>query len=138
MGANTSSTPPVKNILLVEDNAGQAYVVERMLSRFEGVKFQVKVVERLAAGMQQLKEQQFDAVLLDLNLPDSQGVETVKSLRAEAPDVPILVLTTLDSRDNAPQALELGAQEYLIKWWVDDHLLGRAILRQIEKADSAA
>ncbi len=138
MGTDTPKTAPVRNILLIEDNPGQAYVIERMLSRFEEARFKVKAVERLAAGMSQLRQAPFDAVLLDLNLPDSQGLETVKNLRQKAPQVPVLVLTTLDSHDNAPQALELGAQDYLIKWWVDDHALGRAILRQIERARPAS
>src|SRR5881409_2172836 len=100
--------------LLIEDNAADAAIVREML---EGVRtaFQMQVADRLETGIQALKENQFDVVLADLNLPDSYGVDTFVALQAARPDLPIILLTGLEDEQIAEQAVKRGAQDYLVK-----------------------
>lgn len=101
-------------VLLVEDDPGHARLVKGALSRAREP-FQLDWQTSLAAGVEMLQSRHFDAVLLDLTLPDSQGIETVISLHRHAPEVPIVVLTSLESNEIAHQALDTGAQDYLVK-----------------------
>ena len=90
-------------------------------------------MERLGLGLERLKGARFDAVLLDLSLPDGHGVETVTRVHEAAPSQPIVVLTGLDDDEVAIQAVRTGAQDYLIKGQIDGPLLVRAIRYAIER-----
>jgi len=91
--------------------------------------------ETLTAGLAALREGRWDVVLADLNLPDSAGLATVRSLRAAAPsDVPIIVLTGVDSEESGIEAIKAGAQDYLLKDRVDGELLYRAMRYAMERA----
>ncbi len=90
-------------------------------------------VERLDIAIQYLSNDRFDVVLLDLSLPDSFGLETLKKLQALAPDIPVVVLTGADDRDLALQAMAIGAQDYLVKDQLSAPLLERAIRYAIER-----
>jgi len=127
----------VLRILLVEDNPGDVRLVKEMLA--EGSKqlvFKIEQVDTLAAGIEKIRKEKFDAVLLDLGLPDSKGLETFYSLHAVSPDLPIIVLTALHDEDAAIEAVRGGAQDYLIKGRLEGELLTRGILYSIERKRS--
>ncbi|HWY85662.1 MAG TPA: HD domain-containing phosphohydrolase [Gemmataceae bacterium] len=124
-------------VLLIEDNPGDARFVREMLAEENRNAFSLECVERLDTGLSRLTRGNIDAVLLDLALPDSRGIETFARTRRQSPDVPIVVLSGLDDETLASQALEQGAQDYLVKGQVSGAALGRAIRQAIgrRKAD---
>lgn len=118
--------------LLIEDNPADARLIQEILRDASGALGAVEVAraDRLAAGLARLTHEGADVVLLDLTLPDSQGLETFSRLRAHAPDVAIVVLSGLDDETLAVRAVHEGAQDYLVKGRVD----GGAILRSMRYA----
>ncbi|MBI3537270.1 MAG: response regulator [Chloroflexi bacterium] len=123
---------PIK-ILLVEDNPGDARLLREMLAEAASVQFVLTHVERWHAALERLQQERFDAVLLDLMLPDSGGIETFATLHHLAPRVPIVVLTSLNDETLALQAVRDGAQDYLVKGQVNSNLLRRALRYAIER-----
>jgi len=131
------SYQPIR-ILIVEDNPGDARLIREHLSgaRVTGTlapAFQWVVADRLAAGLARLAEGGIDVVLLDLSLPDSQGLDTFVKAQAQAPDAPMVVLTGLDDEAVALQAMQAGAQDYLVKGRIDGSLLSRAVRYAVER-----
>ncbi len=120
-------------LLLVEDNPGDAVLVREMLrsALTDGFEFVHAVL--LADACDVLERDGAACVLLDLSLPDAQGLEAVTRIQAAAPDVPIVVLTGLDDERLALTAVQEGAQDYLIKGRVDDVLISRSIRYAIER-----
>lgn len=114
-------------VLLVEDNPGDAKLVSMMLSDVRGGSFRVEACERLAAGLERMAQGGVDALLLDLSLPDSHGIETFYRAHSASPALPIVLLSNLDDEGIALQAVEMGAQDYLIKGRVDGRELARAL-----------
>jgi PAS domain S-box-containing protein len=125
--------PPIR-ILLIEDTPADVAVMQEAFAD-ERADFDVTHAGRLDAGLKHLAQKRFDLVLLDLNLPDSQGVDTVSRVRAQAPRTPIVVLTASDDDVLAMQAVQRGAQDYLVKGYVQvyHNLLGRAVRYAIER-----
>lgn len=113
-------------ILIVEDVPWEARLVDEIL-REAGLDCQLVHADRLDAAVSRLLAEHFDAVLLDLSLPDSRGLETVICMCAIVPDTPVLVLTGIEDGDMRREVLRLGAQDYLIKGEVDGWGLARAI-----------
>jgi len=95
--------------------------------------FQIEVVERLSDSLEALSCRRFDVVLLDLSLPDSSGLETLAKVLSSTQQVAIIVLTGLSDEGLALEAMRKGAQDYLVKGHVDEHLLSRAIRYAIER-----
>ncbi len=122
--------------LLVEDNPGDAVLIRRMLRR-EEQHFHVTHVTLLSKGLERLQEGGIDVVLLDLGLPDSSGLETLVRTRAQAPHIPIIVITGLSERETAVLALNKGAQDFIAKERVDANSLAQAILRSISRSHSS-
>ncbi|MGI9553463.1 MAG: response regulator [Thermodesulfobacteriota bacterium] len=120
-------------LLLVEDNPGDARLLKETLQDVETVKFDIFNVDNLKATIETLGLEDFDIVLLDLTLPDSQGLETLLKVRAEYPEIPIIVLTGLDDEQLALRALHQGAQDYLVKGKADTNLLLRSMRYGIER-----
>jgi PAS domain S-box-containing protein len=120
-------------VLLVEDNPVDARLLRLFLADTASMQFRVEGAESLAQGLARLSQDQFDVVLCDLTLPDSQGFETFQKLRAHAPRMPIVVLSGVDDETLAGQAVREGAQDYLVKGRVDAHILGRAVSYAIER-----
>ncbi|MEI7770853.1 MAG: diguanylate cyclase [Chloroflexales bacterium] len=111
------------HILLVEDNPGDARLISELLV---GETYRLHVVARMSEALDRLAHGGFVAVLLDLSLPDSQGLDTVVRVAAVS-EAPVVVLTGLDDEDMALSAVRAGAQDYLIKAEVTTPLLLRAI-----------
>lgn len=117
-------------VLLVEDNPGDVRLIEAAVC--EGGSVRLAIVDRLAKGLEQLSVEPFDAVLLDLDLPDSRGFDTLAAILAQT-RVPVLVLTGLDDESVGLQAIRHGAQDYLVKGRVSDDLLRRSLRYAIER-----
>src|SRR2546428_1507948 len=124
---------PTFPVLLVEDNRGDARLVQELLAEAESGRFEVSHVERLAEARQQLMETGAGCVLLDLSLPDASRLEALMELRAAAPDVPIVILSGLQDELLAVKAVQEGAQDYLIKGRVDGQAIGRSITYAVER-----
>jgi response regulator RpfG family c-di-GMP phosphodiesterase len=120
-------------ILLVEDNPGDVRILQEYLLKDSLVHVDLDRVERLKTGLDHLTLGKPDVILLDLGLPDSQGLETFSQVHAFAPEVPIVVLTGLNDTEQAIEAMRAGAQDYLIKGEVNSSLLTRAIRYAIER-----
>ena len=114
-------------VLLIEDNPVDALVVQAFLTKAGSQRFDVVCVESLAAGLERLRVQSFDAVLLDLSLPDSEGSATLAAVHHNRGHVPIVVLTGTDDAQAGVAALRGGAQDYLVKVDVDAAVLVRSI-----------
>lgn len=114
-------------VLLVEDNPGDARLIREMLSEAGRSGFQLAEASRLDEACARLARGGIEVILLDLSLPDVQGLETVRKVVACAPAIPVVVLTGLDDEATALQALHAGAQDYLTKGRVDAAQLSRTI-----------
>ena len=131
------SPVPLIRVLLIEDNPGDAHLIQAILGDAAVDGFVLERAERLAHGIDRLASGGVDSVLLDLSLPDSHGLETFSRLHAEAPGVPIIVLSGLEDETVAVSAVHQGAQDYLVKGHVDGHVLVRAIRYAIERKRTA-
>ena len=120
-------------ILLVEDNPGDARLLELALQDIPGMDAQLEYARSLVEEKLQLSRQKYDVVLQDLGLPDSVGIETLHRVLSEFKEVPIVVLTGLNDEYVALQAVQAGAQDYLIKGQIDGNILGKAIRYAIER-----
>ncbi|MCX6028331.1 MAG: PAS domain S-box protein [Chloroflexi bacterium] len=124
-------------ILLIEDNPGDARLIREMLAEAtapdQAPSFRLIHADRLAAGLTLLAQGTARAVLLDLSLPDSQGLDTFLRVRAAAPEMPVVVLTGLGDEATALKAIQTGAQDYLVKGQVDGNVLGQAVRYAIER-----
>ncbi|PZD72418.1 Phytochrome-like protein cph2 [Acaryochloris thomasi RCC1774] len=123
----------ILNILLVEDNPDDAFLIGKLLTASLGSQFELATVERLSDACTCLDSNHFDVCLLDLHLPDSVGLDSLLSLHNKNPGLPIVILTGLDDEDLATQALQLGAQDYLMKGQVNSTWLKRTIYHAMER-----
>jgi diguanylate cyclase (GGDEF)-like protein len=124
----------VIKILLIEDNPGDAGLIQEMLAEGGGDRFELKCVDRLSTGLERLVEGGIDIVLLDLGLSDNQGLDTLHKVLALPMELPIIVvLTGTDDAAMSAQAIRAGAQDYLIKGQIDNNLLVRAIRYAMER-----
>lgn len=121
------------HILLVEDNPGDARLLHEYLNDTDACRFQMVHVDRLSSGLERLAESRFDAVLLDLSLSDSCGLETLTTMRAAAKGIPIVVLTGIDDETLGLRLVQAGAQDYLVKGQVTSHLLIRSLRYAVER-----
>lgn len=128
--------PGTLRLLLVEDNPADVRLVREMLAEAGRGDVVLVSVDRLSDGLQRLGREHFDAVLLDLSLPDSQGLEAVVALHAQAVGVPLVVLTGLDDEAIATRALRRGAQDYLVKGRFGVDRLMRAVGHAIDRMHS--
>lgn len=122
---------PVLRILLIEDNRGDAELVKDALASSGGAPFRVCCAEALLPGLDRLARGDIDLVLLDLSLPDSEGLDGLSAVRVHAPTVPVVVLTGFDSEALAARAVQSGAQEYLVKGMLQGPALARALQHAI-------
>ena len=120
-------------ILLIEDDLAEARLLQEVLKSFQLIEYSLVHVKRLQEGIDRLQQNRFDVILLDLTLPDSQGLESLKLLVDHAPKVPIVVLTNTNDDKLAIQAVREGAQDYLIKRHVNVDVLVRSVQYAIER-----
>jgi CheY-like chemotaxis protein len=146
-------------VLLIEDNPGDARLIREMLGETGGDRFDIKCADSLSTGLKYLAEGSgepdetsadlnsyqssmvnrqskipFDVILLDLSLPDSQGLDTVIKMHDEEPRLAIIVLTGTDDESLGFRAVQQGAQDYLVKGQINSQLLGRAIRYAVERS----
>ncbi|MDJ0861592.1 MAG: EAL domain-containing protein [Gammaproteobacteria bacterium] len=120
-------------VLLIEDTLGEADLIREMLRRASGASFLIEHARRLTEAWPHLESRRHDVVLLDLNLPDSDGLSGFEKLHKAAPWLPVIILTNVKNEEVAARAVRFGAQDYLIKREVDTNLLTRAIRYAIER-----
>jgi len=119
------------NVLLLEDNPGDSRLIRELFADTDN-HFNLQCVDFLSKGLKCLVSQNIDAVLLDLGLPDNQGLGAIEYLRAKS-SIPIIVLTGLDDESVAIEAVRRGAQDYLIKGSITGNMLSRVIRYAIER-----
>jgi CheY-like chemotaxis protein len=110
-------------ILLIEDNPGDAYLIGEHLEEFANFSYRFKIVETLDEALSVLKKKPFDVILLDLELPDSNGINTFLNIHNENPLIPIIILTGLKDEKIRSYALKTGAYDYLVKGQTEGRLL---------------
>lgn len=115
-------------ILLVEDNPADAALFKELLECVQDFKFTSQHVRTLKAALDATDQEEFDCIILDLNLPDSLGLDTFKIMREHAPSIAIVMLTGQSDRDLIMRALREGADNYLIKGSCDGNRIAIAIL----------
>ena len=115
------------HLLLVEDNPADALYLRTMLDVRYPRRYQTSLAETLSDACAALRDGHFDIVLLDLSLPDSQGLDTIAGIANAAPSVPVVVLTGVEDEAVAMEAVSSGSQDYLIKGQVDGATIARAI-----------
>jgi diguanylate cyclase (GGDEF)-like protein/PAS domain S-box-containing protein len=124
---------PIEALLLIEDNPDDAQLIRRALTDTRFGAFQIEWVKNLSDGLERLSKGGIEAVLTDLSLPDSEGMETLDRLLLAAPHVPILVLSGAEDEDIASQTVQHGAQDYLPKNHLDSYTLSRAVRNMIDR-----
>lgn len=120
-------------VLLIEDNLQIAELIRDMLRRSSTVAYEVSHEINLTSALRDISPASADIIALDLTLPDSQGFQTFFSVRASAPDIPVIILTGTDDEEMAVQAVREGAQDYLVKSRIDMYVLWRSIQYSIER-----
>ena len=120
-------------ILLIEDNPADVEMIREMLSEIKGLPFDMVCADRLLSAKPHIQEGGIDVILLDLGLPDSQGLQTLTQLKVLSGDVPVVVLTMLDNEETGLKALKEGAQDYLVKGQINGPLIARSMRYAIER-----
>ncbi len=129
-------THPIKT-LLIEDNESYSRLVAKILGGTERIEVVIERADTLAKGIQALENSGFDLILLDLQLPDSEGLKSFEEIHGRYPDIPVIVLTGMSDEEFAVKAVQLGAQDYLIKGEVDVNQLARSIRYALERQKEA-
>jgi PAS domain S-box-containing protein len=131
-------TAPPLRVLLIEDDPAEAIRICRSLDPLHGEPaatggIETEVADRLDTGLQLLARRRFDVVLLDLTLPDGQGLQAFARLYAQAPDLPIIVIASRDDELLALKAIQHGAQDYIVKDHVHGGLVARAARHAVQR-----
>jgi len=121
-------------VLLIEKDPRDAQLIQEELdSVHSSTPIKLEWMDRLETALAFLAKNSIQAVLLNLSLPDSEGLETLQRVLASVPQMPVIVMTALADEETGMKALQAGAQDYLIKGQVDARLLGRAIQYAIQR-----
>jgi CheY-like chemotaxis protein len=123
----------IKAVLLIEDNPGDARLLREMFNEHGSPDIELTHVKSMREAEAHLAKRPVDIILLDLGLPDAQGLGAVRRAHAAAPGVPLVVLTALEDESLAAQALQEGVQEHLIKGQVEARGLFRALRYAVER-----
>ena len=119
-------------VLLIEDNPGDTGLIREMLAEASGRQFNLECFDHLSDGLKYLTRNNVDIVLLDLELPDSQGLDTLFMVRTQI-ELPVVLLTGLDDEAIGEEAVRVGAQDYLVKGQVTSGLLARTLFHSLER-----
>lgn len=136
MSVITDMDSQLFRVLLVEDNPGDARLVQIMLleaSNLTDLRFEPQHAQNMVEALEVIADEYFDVVLLDLSLPDSIGLETITRMKAIDPIMPIVVMTGSNNLELGVQAVQAGAQDYLVKGSTDHQLLARSLRYAIER-----
>jgi DNA-binding NtrC family response regulator len=125
--------PQPVQVLVIEDDTNMALSIERKLRQVDTVSYRVKRAERLDTGLTHLDHEEIHVVILDLMLPDSQGLDTIRAVLSHAPHMPVVVLTGVQDKDLAINGMKMGAQDYLFKTQLDEDVLINALRYAIER-----
>jgi DNA-binding response OmpR family regulator len=121
-------------VLMIEDTLADVQLVQRLLARSRLPVFDLRLATELNQGIKALRASSFDAVILDLGLPDSSGAGTVSRLREADPDVPTIILTVTDTPRTVLDAIRMGAEDYFVKSRLSDeeliHKIVDAVVRR--------
>lgn len=120
-------------VLLIEDNSGEARLIQEMLVSSPLQAFDVVWADSLRVGLEYLQTKRFDIIILDLGLEDSQGLDTLKKVHEKDPEIPVVVVTMLADESVGIQAVQLGAQDHLLKPQLTAPLLIRSLQYAIER-----
>lgn len=120
-------------VLLIEDNPGDVRLIWEIFSEIRTSPFYLSVADTLKKGLETVEKEKPDVLLLDLGLPDSNGIYTLNRVRDKAPHTPIVVMTGFDDEVTAIKSLNEGAQDYLVKGRTDSDLLKKAVIYAIER-----
>ncbi|MFU8772157.1 MAG: diguanylate cyclase [Anaerolineales bacterium] len=131
MFENENGVKPIK-ILVIEDDIEYASMLQ-VLFETKIEQFEPSHVDSIERAIDHLREEQADVILMDLFLQDCSGLDSFLEIHANAPDIPIVVLTSIDNQDLALKAIRRGAQDYLLKGEIDSDLLLRAVSFAIER-----
>jgi signal transduction histidine kinase len=123
----------IKKVLLVEDNPGDARLLREMFNEDGSPEVDLACVSFMSEAERYLAARTVDIILLDLGLPDAQGLTAIRRARIAAPDIPLVVLTGMDDEALAAQSLQEGAQDYLIKGQIETRGLLRALRYATER-----
>ncbi|MBT9520459.1 MAG: EAL domain-containing protein [Dechloromonas sp.] len=123
----------MKDVLLIEDDANEARRIEAALARKGGKPYQIERATGLAEALGILAKASFEIILLDLSLPDAQGITVFEQVSQAAPDALIIILSSEDDEETARLAVQNGAEDYLVKDQVDTHWLPRTLNYLIER-----
>lgn len=121
------------HILIIEDNPADARLINELISEYNPNIIELTCAETLAAGIEMLSKTDFTAVLLDLGLPDSKGLNTLKRVQTMFPLMPIVILTHLSDDAISIEAVRQGAQDYLVKGQIDGHKICSALIYAKER-----
>jgi serine phosphatase RsbU (regulator of sigma subunit) len=120
-------------VLLVEDNPLDSRLIREIMKASHSLTYAFEAVDTLALGLDRLNLQHYDAALLDLSLPDSEGMNTFLEIHKRAPDMPVIILTGMDDEGLALEAMQQGAQDYLVKGQLNRNHLERALTYALER-----
>jgi len=123
-------------VLLIEDNDVDARLTQDLLAEWSVEEFKIIHAKTLSEGLLQIDKGHFDAILLDLSLPDAFGLPTVRQVHATNPSIPVVVLSGVSDQSLALQAVQQGAQDYLVKGQGHPELLARSVRYAIERKRS--
>ena len=121
------------SVLLVEDSPSDANILQMELEELAGEPIRMQRVDRLSRALEEIAAQPFDAVLLDLGLPDSSGLESLRGIRQQNEDLAVVVLTGLNDESVGLEAIREGAQDYLVKGQIHGELLARCVRYAVER-----
>jgi len=124
------------HVLMVEDDAGDARLVEELLMDAKCSMFRVHCARSLVSALDMLSRSDFDVAMVDLSLPDSQGLDTFIEIQRRAPQLPVVVVSGLENNEVAVRAVQQGAQDYISKAHLTADRLVRALKYGIARAHS--
>lgn len=123
------------DILLIEDSQGDAFLIRELLFNSSKETYTIHHIDRLSDVTQATESRTFSLICLDLGLPDSFGVETLRSVRRLVPDIPVVVLTGNEDEEVAIQSMKAGAQDYILKGNISTEILERVFRYAIERQE---
>ncbi|WP_299486536.1 response regulator [Acaryochloris sp. IP29b_bin.137] len=128
-----NSTAPIRILLIADERRDGRIVYTLLMQMVQSVPFVITTLQHIDGALSQLSEPYFDLVLLDLSLPDCDGIHTFNQIHTQAPKLPIIILSSFEDTAAAIEAVRQGAQDYLVKGQIDSRLLIRSIRYAIER-----